>query len=240
MTAVPKDRRLAMSFPFDQQQWIEPRALLQGHSMFGRFMPTEGKFFEYFNQHAECAVVAAGLLEKLVNDLANADAHARLVQSTEKKADRITHDTIDLLHKTFITPLDRDEIHKLITTMDDILDLMEDVAETISLYDVTDLTDEARKLAKICVQCCELVKIAVGLLDDMGNASTILKTAQQIDQLESDADRVMRTAMSKLFREETDVKRLIKLKAIYEQLESITDKCEDVANIIEGIVLENA
>lgn len=100
--------------------------------MFGRFMPTEGKFFEYFNQHADCAVTAAHELEALVNDLPNAEGHARRVQATEKKADRITHDTIDLLHKTFITPLDRDEIHKLITTMDDILDLMEDVAETIS------------------------------------------------------------------------------------------------------------
>jgi predicted phosphate transport protein (TIGR00153 family) len=189
--------------------------------MFGRFMPTEGKFFEYFNQHADCAVTAAHELEALVNDLPNAEAHARRVQATEKKADRVTHDTIDLLHKTFITPLDRDEIHKLITTMDDILDLMEDVAETISLYDVTSLTDEARRLAAICVQCCDQVKIAVALLEDMGNASAILKTTQQIDQLESEADRVMRSAMSKLFREETDVKRLIKLKAIYEQLESI-------------------
>ncbi|MCM2209696.1 DUF47 family protein, partial [Klebsiella quasipneumoniae] len=80
------------------------------------------------------------------------------------------------------------------------------MAETISLYDVTHLTDEARRLATICVQCCEAVKIAVGLLEDMGNASTILKTAQQIDQLESEADRVMRSAMSKLFRDETDVK----------------------------------
>ncbi|CAG9180709.1 DUF47 domain-containing protein [Cupriavidus respiraculi] len=208
--------------------------------MFGRFMPTEGKFFEYFNQHAECAVTAARELVDLINDLSNAEIHARRVQATEKKADRITHDTIDLLHKTFITPLDRDEIHKLITTMDDILDLMEDVAETILLYDVTSLTDDARKLAIICLQTCELVKIAVGLLEDMGNASTILKTAQQIDQLESEADTVMRSAISKLFREETDVKRLIKLKAIFEQLETITDKCEDVANIIEGIVLENA
>ena len=82
--------------------------------MFGRFMPTEGKFFEYFNQHADCAVTAAHELEALVNDLPNAEGHARRVQATEKKADRITHDTIDLLHKTFITPLDRDEIHKLI------------------------------------------------------------------------------------------------------------------------------
>lgn len=208
--------------------------------MFGRFMPTEGKFFEYFEQHADCAVSAARELLVLINDLPNAEAHVRQVQATEKKADRITHDTVDLLHKTFITPLDRDEIHKLITTMDDILDLMEDVAETISLYDVTSLTDEARQLANICVACCDQVKVAVGLLSNMKNAGTILKTTQELDRLESEADRVMRAALSKLFREETDVKRLIKLKAIYELLETITDKCEDVGNIIEGIVLENA
>ncbi|EFP64664.1 Phosphate transport regulator (distant homolog of PhoU) [Ralstonia pickettii] len=208
--------------------------------MFGRFMPTEGKFFEYFNQHAECAVKAAHALKELVNDLPNAEMHARNVQNFEKKADRITHDTIELLHKIFITPLDRDEIHKLITTMDDILDLMEDVSLTISLYDVTNVTDEARQLATICVACCEEVRKAVALLSDMNNGRQILTIAHEIDRLESDADRVMRAAMAKLFRTENDIKLLIKLKAIYEQLESITDRCEDVANIIEGIVLENA
>lgn len=208
--------------------------------MFGRFMPTEGKFFELFNQHAALTVAGSHELVALVNDLTHADGHARAIQSNEKKADRITHDTMDLLHKTFITPLDRDEIHKLITTMDDILDLMEDVAEAILLYDVTSLTEEARQLAAICVTCCERVKHAVELLHDMGNASEILKTTQDIDRYESEADRVMRSALSKLFREEDDVKRLIKLKAIYELLETITDKCEDVGNIIEGIVLENA
>ena len=202
--------------------------------MFGRFMPTEGKFFEYFNQHAECAVKAAHALKELVNDLPHAAMHARNVQNFEKKADRITHDTVELLHKTFITPLDRDEIHKLITTMDDILDLMEDVSLTISLYDVTNVTDESRQLANICVACCE------ALLSDMNNGRQILTIAQEIDRLESEADRVMRAAMAKLFRTENDIKLLIKLKAIYEQLESVTDRCEDVANIIEGIVLENA
>lgn len=208
--------------------------------MFGRFMPTEGKFFELFNAHAELAVTASHQLVELVNDLQNVESHARAINNSEKKADRITHDTVDLLHKTFITPLDRDEIHNLITTMDDILDLMEDVAEAISLYDVRDVTEEAKELAKICVSCCERVQKAVGMLSNMSNASEILKITAEIDRLESEADRVMRAALSKLFREENDVKRLIKLKAIYELLETITDKCEDVANIIEGIVLENA
>ncbi|BAN23065.1 DUF47 domain-containing protein [Caballeronia insecticola] len=208
--------------------------------MFGRFMPTEGKFFEIFNAHAKCMVDASRELELLIDNLEDAEVHKQNVQTNEKRADKLTHETIDLLHKTFITPLDRDEIHKLITTMDDILDLMEDVATAISLYDVRAVTSEASQLAHICTATCLRVQQAVGLLADMKRASEILKICEEIDRLESDADRVLRSAMSKLFREEDDVKTLIKLKAIYELLETVTDKCEDVANIIEGIVLENA
>ncbi|KXV07615.1 phosphate transport regulator [Caballeronia megalochromosomata] len=208
--------------------------------MFGRFMPTEGKFFEIFNAHAKCMVDASHELELLIDNLDDAEIHKQNVQANEKRADKLTHETIDLLHKTFITPLDRDEIHKLITTMDDILDLMEDVATAISLYDVRAVTSEASQLAHICTGTVTRVQKAVELLADMKRASEILKICEEIDRLESDADRVLRSAMSKLFREEDDVKTLIKLKAIYELLETITDKCEDVANIIEGIVLENA
>lgn len=208
--------------------------------MFGRFMPTEGKFFEIFNAHAKCIVEASRELELLIDNLDEAEMHKQNVQANEKRADKLTHETIDLLHKTFITPLDRDEIHKLITTMDDILDLMEDVATAISLYDVRAVTSEASQLAHISTATCQRVQQAVELLADMKRASEILKICEEIDRLESDADRVLRSAMSKLFREEDDVKTLIKLKAIYELLETITDKCEDVANIIEGIVLENA
>ncbi|MBN3759103.1 DUF47 domain-containing protein [Paraburkholderia sp. Tr-20389] len=208
--------------------------------MFGRFMPTEGKFFEIFNAHAKHIVAGSRELELLIDNLGDAEIHKNNVQTAEKAADKLTHETIDLLHKTFITPLDRDEIHKLITTMDDILDLMEDVATAISLYDVQAVTSEASQLAHISTSCCERVQAAVGMLSDMKQAREILKACEDIDRLESDADRVLRSAMSKLFREEDDVKTLIKLKAIYELLESITDKCEDVANIIEGIVLENA
>ena len=203
-------------------------------------MPTEGKFFEIFNAHARHMVSASHELELLIDNLADAEIHKQNVQIAEKAADKLTHETIDLLHKTFITPLDRDEIHKLISTMDDILDLMEDVATAISLYDVRAVTSEARQLAHICTSTCERVQSAVGMLSDMKQARVILKACEDIDRLESEADRVLRSAMSKLFREEDDVKTLIKLKAIYELLEAVTDKCEDVANIIEGIVLENA
>lgn len=208
--------------------------------MLGRFMPTEGKFFEIFNAHAKCIVEASHELELMIDNLDDAEVHKQNVQVNEKRADKLTHETVDLLHKTFITPLDRDEIHKLITTMDDILDLMEDVATAIWLYDIQSLPPEASELAHISTKCCERVEQAVSMLSDMKRAGAILKVCEEIDRLESDADRVLRSAMSKLFREEDNVKTLIKLKAAYELLESVTDKCEDVANIIEGIVLENA
>jgi hypothetical protein len=113
----------------------------------------------------------------------------------------------------------------------------------MALYDVRHMTDEIVRLTDISVKCCERVRDAVKLLDKIADpsvADAALKTCEEIDRLESDADRVMRSAMSKLFREEPDVREVIKLKAIYELLETITDKCEDVANLIEGIILENS
>jgi predicted phosphate transport protein (TIGR00153 family) len=208
--------------------------------MFGRLMPKEGRFFDLFNEHASLVLQGAIELNAFFDDMGNREAHAQNVNSIEKKADKVTHETIQMLHQTFVTPLDRDDIHKLISSMDDILDLMEDVAECVVLYDVREVTDAARKLVEISVNCVEKVKTAVGMLANLDNSQAILRLCNEIDQLESEADRVMRSAMSKLFRDEPDTRQLIKLKAVYELLESITDRCEDVANVIEGIVLENA
>ena len=208
--------------------------------MFSRLMPHEGNFFELFNAHAEQIVLGARELRQMMTEFRDLDARAQAIDVAERAADKITHETIALLHKTFITPLDRDQIHQLITNMDDILDLIQDVAESVVLYDVRTVTAEAKQLGEICQMCCERVKTAVSLLSNLRQPEAILKTCEEIDRLESDADRVMRSAMSKLFREEDDVKQLIKLRTIYDLLELITDRCEDVANIIEGIVLENS
>lgn len=214
--------------------------------LFGKLMPRDGNFFEMFNQHAERIVEAAHAFSRLVSHYAEPELrekYNREVDSAERAADRITHDVNKALHKTFITPIDREQIHALINTMDDVADLLQDAAETMALYDVRHMTTEIVRLTELSVKCCERVKDAVALLDNIGEARTAeaaLKTCEEIDRLESDADRVMRNAMSKLFREEPDVREVIKLKAIYELLETVTDKCEDVANLIEGIVLENA
>jgi predicted phosphate transport protein (TIGR00153 family) len=203
-------------------------------------MPSEGKFFELFNQHADLCVKGAREMVALMTNFDDLENRVHAIEGVEKQADKITHATLDLLHKTFITPLDRDDIHQLITRMDDILDLLEDGAQTISLYDIKATTAEAKRLAELCLACTEKVRAAVGLLHSMDNSKEILGLCEEIDRFESDADHVMRAAMSKLFRDEPDVRTLIKLKAIYEILESVTDRCEDVANIIEGIIVENA
>ena len=208
--------------------------------MFGRLMPTEGKFFELFIQHADLCVKGGKEMVSLMTTFDDLENRVHAIESLEKQADKVTHATLEMLHKTFITPLDRDDIHQLITRMDDILDLMEDAGQTVSLYDIKQITPEAKRLAELCLSCCEKVRAAVGLLHNMDNARESLGLCAEIDRLESDADHVMRAAMSKLFREEPDVRNLIKLKAIYEILESVTDRCEDVANILEGIIVENA
>jgi len=211
--------------------------------MFGSLMPREGKFFELFDQHAERIAEGSRALASLMTNYADLELRRQWIETIdreEKAADRITHDTVLLLHKTFITPFDRESIHTLITRMDDILDLIQDVAESAMLYDLQRITPEAQQLADLNQMCCDRVKAAVALLPSMENAEAILKLCTEIDRLESDSDRVMRSAMSKLFRDEADVRQLIKLKAIYELLEAVSDKCEDVANIIEGVVLENA
>ena len=155
----------------------------------------------------------------------------------------MTQEVNRLLHRTFITPIDRDQIHQLINTMDDVADLLQDCAETMALYDLRSVNDEITRLSDLSVKCCERVKDAVALIGKLADpaiAEAALKTCEEIDRLESDADRVMRSAMSKLFREEPDVREVLKLKAVYELLETVTDRCEDVANVIEGIILENS
>ncbi len=212
--------------------------------MFGRFLPQEGRFFELFGQHADQVVAGGRELVALMTTINEGNGalhrHAEAIDEYETRADKITHETVSLLHKTFITPLEREDIHQLINCMDDILDTIQDVAESLTLYDIRKVTPDAVQLADICLSTTERVRTAVTLLSNMDNAPGIVKTCQEIDRLESDADRVMRSAMSKLFRDEADVRQVIKLKAIYELLESVTDRCLDAANVIEGIVLENS
>jgi predicted phosphate transport protein (TIGR00153 family) len=214
--------------------------------VFGKLLPRDGNFFELFNQHGQHIAEGARAFLAMVREYPNPERreiHASAVGAAERAADKITAEVHRLLHRTFITPLDRDQIHRLINAMDDVLDLLQDSSEVMSLYDLQTLSEDVVRLSEISVRCCERVQSVLTLLPKLKNAEvaeSVLKTCEEIDQLESDADRVMRSAMSRLFREEPDTRQLIKLKAVYEHLESISDRCEDVANLVEGIVLENS
>ncbi len=205
-------------------------------------MPQERRFFALFNQHAALVVQgAAALVEMLSNyaDSGRRDEYVARIHKIEHDADTVTHETVALMHNTFVTPFDRDQINKLIQRMDDILDLIQDTAESLTLYDVHKLTAEVSHLANLMQLACIKVSEAVTQLSSMDNGKAILKVCQEVDALESDADRVMRSAISRLFREEQDTRQLVKLKAVYELIELTTDKCQDVALVIEGVVLEN-
>lgn len=206
-------------------------------------VPREGRFFELFNQHASRAAEASNELTLLLSEYGDAGARGGRIErinTLEHEADRITHETAALLHTIFVTPLDRDDIHRLISRMDDVLDLMQDSAESLHLYDVQQVTSHAVELAQLLQNGCERMQSAVALLNNMKNAPEILKLCREIDTMESRADRVMRNAISQLFREEADIRQVIKLKAVYELLETATDRCQDVADIIESVILQNA
>ncbi|MEZ5447294.1 MAG: DUF47 family protein [Gammaproteobacteria bacterium] len=211
--------------------------------LFSALMPREGQFFDLFSQHAKFVYEGGQALTDLLDNYAEEEGRAartaRIIE-IERGADKVTHETMALLHKTFVTPFDRNDIHRLVSRLDDILDLVRDSTETMTLYDVHALTPEALHLGNLIRICCERVQSAVDLLRSMDNAQTILGLCHELSKLESDADKVLRAGVSKLFRDESDVRQMIKIKAIYELLESATDKCRDVADVIEGVVLENA
>lgn len=205
-------------------------------------MPREARFFALFNQHAGLVATGGRTVAELVRNYADEARRADRIQQigdVERRADKITYETVQLLHSTFITPFDRNDIHRLISGMDDILDLIQDAAESMHLFDIQVLPPEAPRMAELLDGCCRRVQEAVGLLESMDNAAKALALAHEIDGLESEADALMRAGISRLFREEADVRQLIKHKNVFEYLENAIDKCQDVANIIEAVVVEN-
>jgi len=208
--------------------------------MFGRFLPRETSFFDFFEQHAGLTIEGTKEFLSMVTTGANIATKCRRISDIEHETDTITHRCVEALHKTFITPIDRDAIQRLITRMDDIMDYVEAAAERLDLYELTVMTPEIRDLADVLVRAVEEMGVALEGLRDMKNADAVFKKCIDINRLENEADSILRRAVAKLFKEEKDPITVIKWKEIYENLENATDRCEDVANIIEGVVLENA
>lgn len=208
--------------------------------MFGSLIPREGRFFDGFDELSKTIVEGAKLFNEMLSQPAEYEKYYRRIKEIEHRADDITHSTFDLLHKTFITPMDREDIRKLTGGLDDIMDCMDATAARLFLYDVGPVPKEANQLAQVNVKCVEKLQTAVALLKNVKNPERILRTCIEIHELENEGDHILRTAMAMIFKNEQDIKRLIKFKELFELLELVTDKCEDVANVIEGIVVEYA
>ena len=210
------------------------------NGMFGRFLPRETSFFDFFEQHAGLTIEGTKEFLSMVTTGANIAAKCRRISDIEHETDTITHRCVEALHKTFITPIDRDEIHRLITKMDDIMDFVEAAAERIELYELSVMTGDVRDLADVLHRSSLQVEAATRGLRSLTDPQAILKLCIDINRLENEADMILRRSVARLFKEEKDPILVIKWKEIYENLENASDRCEDVANIIEGVILEHA
>lgn len=197
-------------------------------------------FFDALAEHAQKSVTASKLLLDMLERLEDATALARKIKEIEHEGDRITHRCLAALHKTWITPLDREEIHALITRLDDVLDCIEAASERIVLFEIQSAMAEARPLAEAVVAACVTTSAATSSLRDVKDGARLLELCVEINRHENVADAHYRAALAALFKQGTDPLLVLKWRDIYDQLENATDRCEDVANIIEGVVLEHA
>ena len=213
--------------------------------MLRKLLPRETSFFDFFEQHAELTLDGATEFLSLVSPSANGltvniDAKARRIKEIEHETDVITHRCVEALHKTVITPIDSTQIHRLITRMDDVMDYIEAAAERISLYRLREMTPEVQAMADVLKCSTQMMLDACQLLRNVRDPGAILKKCVDINRLENEADAILRCAVARLFDQERDPVMIIKWKEIYESLESAADRCEDVANIIENVILDLA
>jgi predicted phosphate transport protein (TIGR00153 family) len=201
-----------------------------------RLLPTTPKFFELFERQSSTLLEGARALKDLAENFDDVDAKAHRIEEIESEGDQITHDLIDSLNRTFITPFDREDIHALASALDDVLDNIEGVASRFALFRVKELTPETRELILIIERACVAIHEAVKCLR---NRKEVHKNLIEINKLENDADMISRDMTAKLFENAADFRELIKWKELYGRLEATTDDCEDVANIIEGIFVKN-
>ena len=209
--------------------------------MLQRLMPKSDDFFSDFEAQAAAVVEGTVLLKALLDDFTDVPRKCQGIKDVEHRADDITHRAFARLHTQFITPFDRSEIHRLLSRIDDVLDLADAAAERLGLYDIDVVLPEARELASVLVEQSRKMEEAVkGLRNMKKNPQLILEACKEMNVLENQADTLTRQTMAKLFKRGNDPLTVMKWKEIIDLIEDATDRAEDVANVIEGVVLEHA
>jgi len=204
------------------------------------FIPREEKFFDLFEQSAQNMVKAAQGLKSMVDTWENVEGKVGEITKLEHEGDTITHQIMAQLYRTFVTPFDREDIALLAHVLDDVTDFIHAAADAMLLYKVDSPSQRARELADIIVQAAAEVERAVPQLRHHAELKQVLPRCVEINRLENMADRVFRSAMAELFDDSTDIAHIIKWREIYEHMEEATDRCEDVANVLEGVALKHA
>lgn len=203
-----------------------------------RLLPKEDKYFDMFNRMASQMTECALLLQKIFSDFDNRAAYADKIKEVEHNCDIITHEIVKKLNQTFITPIDREDIHALASGLDDIVDAIEYTAKRIVLYRVDAPTEHARRMSDVLVRIVASLENAVRSLEN--NGEQVLKECITIHGLENEGDTYHHEAVDELFANEMNPITLLKMKELYAKMERTIDKCEDVSNILEAIVLKNA
>lgn len=208
--------------------------------MWDRLLPRETSFFDFFDQHASLIVKAAETFLQLVSrSPLDLPQDPNPIKEFEHQADEVVHQCLDALHQTFITPIDRDHIYRLMSAMDDIIDEINAVYYSLIIFRMSAPTVELQKLAKIVFLATQKVELVVKGLRHLKNGESISDNCVEIHQLENEADNLLHQSIAKLFDEESDAKEIIKWKEVYESLEKATDSCEDVADAVQSIILES-
>ena len=204
------------------------------------FMPKEEKFFGLFEQSAQNIVKAARVLREMVDTWQLVESRVSEITELEHAGDTITHQIVAQLHRTFVTPFDREDIAMLAHTMDDVVDFIHAAADAMLIYKIDRPSQRAKELSDIILQGATEMEKAVSGLRHRTKLKKILEQCVEINRLENAADRVFRSAMAELFDDATDITQVIKWREIYEHMEAATDRCEDVANVLEGVALKHA
>jgi predicted phosphate transport protein (TIGR00153 family) len=213
------------------------RGILGSNGRAPSLIPRERRFYDLFEQQAATLVHSAGLLEQALADVANLPTRQREIKDLEHQGDEITHEIVRALNRTFVTPFDREDIYELAAGLDDILDYIEEVADTTNLYVITAIPEPARELARLLAQAVAQLEQAIGKLESgKGGGENVI----EVHRLEDVGDSVSRRAIAELFRGQDPPLEVIKLKDLYGLLEDALDRCEDVANVLEGIAIKNA
>jgi len=204
------------------------------------FMPKEEKFFELFEESARNMVKASQVLREMMNTWEFVEGRVAEITELEHAGDTITHQIMAQLNRTFVTPFDREDIALLGHTLDDVTDFIHAAADAMLIYKIDNPTRRAKELADIIVQAATEIERAMPRLRHRAELKQILGYCVEINRLENMADRVFRAAMAELFDDAVDTALVIKWREIYEHMESATDRCEDVANVLEGVALKHA